>query len=217
MAILSVCTYFLKGQQMRKALFTTIFATSLIGSSIADAADTKSLPQPDLNQSSPTLMQLLNNRQSMRSFATDKMIDNQTLSEILWVANGMKENGKRTIPTARNQQNLKVFLLQTDGIWYYNAQDNQLEKISDENAIAAAGSAQPYSMEAPVHLIYTSSDAKWGKEHAGSAYQDVYLYATAKGLATVIRGMVDEEALHKALKLDDEEFVIAHQPVGYPK
>ena len=197
---------------MKKTIFSTLLAATLgIGASV-NAAEIKKLPQPDLTQSPPSLMELLNTRQSERVYDKNKKIDDQILSEILWAAYGMNKNGKRTIATARN-----VFLLQENGIWFYNAKENQLEKISDENAIGYTAEQQKFVLDAPVHLVYTSSDSHWGHDHAGSAYQNVYLYATAKGLATVIRGLVDFDALHKALKLEDNEFVIVHQPIGYAK
>ncbi len=202
---------------MKKTIFSTLLAATLgIGASV-NAAEIKKLPQPDLTQSTPSLMELLNTRQSERVYDKNKKIDDQILSEILWAAYGMNKNGKRTIATARNEQNMKVFLLQENGIWLYNAKENQLEKISDENAIGYTAEQQKFVLDAPVHLVYTSSDSHWGHDHAGSAYQNVYLYATAKGLATVIRGLVDFDALHKALKLEDNEFVIVHQPIGYAK
>lgn len=181
------------------------------------AADIQKLPAPDLKQKSPSLIELINTRQSVRSYDNTKEIDNQTLSEILWVAFGVNQHKKRTIATARNEQNLKVFVLRRDGVWFYNAKENQLEKISDENAIDFTAEQQSFVKDAPLHIVYTSSDKHWGHDHAGSAYQNVYLYATAKGLATVIRGLVNFDELHRALKLSDDEFVIAHQPVGYAK
>lgn len=191
-------------------------AVSLSGMN-ALAADTRDLPKPDLEQKSPALMELLNTRKSERIYNKNKQIDNKTLSEILWAANGSNKYGRRTIPTARNEQNLKVFVLEENGVWFYNAQENRLEKISDENAIPYTGEKQDFVFDAPVHLIYTSSDQHWGSAHAGSAYQNVYLYATARGLATVIRGLINFDALHKSLKLNKDEFVIAHQTIGYGK
>lgn len=199
---------------MKKICYTAFVAAFLIGGK-ALAADVQKLPQPDLTQPSPALMELLNARQSVRSFNKDKPIDEQTLSEILWAAFGVNKHGKRTIATARNEQNMKVFVLREDGIWFYNAADNQLEKISEENAIPFTAEKQAFVNNAPLHLIYTSSDMHLGHNHAGSAYQNVYLYATAKGLATVIRGLVNFEELHRALKLNKDEFVIVHQPIGY--
>ena len=200
---------------MKKTIFSTLLAATLgIGASV-NAAEIQKLPQPDLSQTTPSLMELLNTRQSERIYDKDKKIDDQTLSEILWAAYGINKNEKRTIATARNEQNMKVFVLRQDGIWYYNGYENQLEKISDENAIPFTAEQQAFVNDAPIHLVYTSSDQHWGHDHAGSAYQNVYLYATAKGLATVIRGLVNFDELHRALKLNEDEFVIAHQPIGY--
>lgn len=194
---------------------TLLIITGFMGKSMAD--DIQKLPKPDLKQNSPTLMELINTRHSVRSFNKNRNIDAQTLSEILWVAFGVNQYGKRTIATARNEQNLKVFILREDGIWLYNGNDNQLEKISDENAIGYTAEKQEFAKDASLHLIYTSSDKHWGHDHAGSAYQNVYLYASSKGLATVLRGLINFEELHRALKLRDDEFVIAHQPLGYEK
>lgn len=200
---------------MKKQILSALTSLTIMTGLNAHAADIKKLPQPDISQSSPALMDLINTRKTERIFNKNKQVDDKTLSEILWVAYGMNKHGRRTIPTARNEQNMKVYLLQEDGIWLYNAQDNALEKISDENAIPFAGEQQKFVLDAPVHLIYTSSDKRWGSAHAGSAYQNVYLYATAKGLATVIRGLVNFDELHRALKLDEDEFVMFHQPIGY--
>lgn len=175
------------------------------------------LPQPDLEAVSASLLQLLNNRQSGRSYDKDKRVDDITLSEILWSARGINQYGKITIPTARNNQNIKVFVLRTNGIWLYNAAQNQLEKISDKNMLPYLAERQDFILNAPVNLVYTSSDKVWGFAHAGSAYQNVYLYAQAKGLSTVIRGLPNDEKMAEALNLEPDEFTIAHQPVGYPK
>ena len=199
---------------MKKAF---LFGAMGLMATSAMAADVQKLPNPDLGQSSAALMELINTRHSDRSYDANKQIDDQTLSEILWVAFGVNQWEKRTIATARNEQNLKVFVLKKEGIWLYNAAANQLEKISDENAIGFAGENQDYVMDAPVHLIYTSSDKHWGYAHAGSAYQNVYLYATAKGIATIVRGWINTEELHRALKLSDDEEVLIHQPLGYAK
>lgn len=202
---------------MKKTVFSTLLAATLGIGANAHAAEIQKLPQPDLSQSTPSLMELLDTRQSKRIYDKDKKIDDQTLSEILWAAYGINKNAKRTIATSHNEQNMKVFVLRENGVWLYNAKENQLEKISDENAIGYVAEQQKFVLDAPVHLVYTSSDSNVGQLHAGSAYQNVYLYATAKGLATVIRGLINFEGLHKALKLNDNEFVIVHQPVGYAK
>lgn len=199
---------------MKNLLF---FTSAVLFAFSAAAADIKKLPEPDLNADSAPFMQILNARQSGRSYDADKRVDDATLSEILWSAAGVNQYGKITIPTARNNQNLKVFVLSSSGIWLYNAKANQLEKVSDKNMLPYLAEKQDFILKAPVHLVYTSSDKMWGFAHAGSAYQNVYLYVAAKGLSTVIRGLPNDETMAKALNLSDDEFTIAHQPVGYPK
>ena len=198
---------------MKKILFTLLVTTFIGTQAMAD--DVQKLLEPNLNQSS--LMELIDSRHSERSFDPDKQIDEQTLSELLWSAFGVNHFDKRTIPTARNEQNLKVFVVKKDGIWLYNGKENQLEKISDENLIPSLAEKQDYVKDAPVHLIYTSSDKTWGYAHAGSAYQNVYLCATEKGVSTIVRGWINADELHRALKLGDDEAALIHQPLGYAK
>lgn len=197
--------------------FTISLAAFMLMSVAANAAEIKKLPEPDLEAQSAPLMQLLNIRHSGRNYDTDKRIDDTTLSEILWSAAGVNQYDKITIPTAFNNQNLKVFVLNGEGAWLYEAKENQLEKVSDKNLLPYLAEKQDYILQAPVHLIYTSSDKMWGFAYAGSAYQNVYLYAASKGLGTVIRGLQNDEAVAKALNLSEDEFTIAHQPIGYPK
>lgn len=198
-------------------LFILTLCALIFGAVNSDAAETKKLPEPDLNESSDSLLQIINSRQSGRSYNTDKRVDDETLSQILWSARGVNQYGKITIPTARNNQDLKVFVLDGKGAWLYNAKANQLEKVSNKNMLPYLAEKQDFILNAPVHLVYTSSDKKWGFAHAGSAYQNVYLFATAQGLSTVIRGLPNDAEMAKALNLASDEFTIAHQPIGYSK
>lgn len=198
-------------------LFILTLCALIFGAVNSDAAETKKLPEPDLNESSDSLLQIINSRQSGRSYNTDKRVDDETLSQILWSARGVNQYGKITIPTARNNQDLKVFVLDGKGAWLYNAKANQLEKVSNKNMLPYLAEKQDFILNAPVHLVYTSSDKKWGFAYAGSAYQNVYLFATAQGLSTVIRGLPNDAEMAKALNLASDEFTIAHQPIGYSK
>lgn len=179
------------------------------------AGEVKQLPAPVVTGGMP-LMEAINARQSGRLYDKSKAIDDQTLSEILWVAWGMNTHGKRTIATARNQQNMGLYLLTTTGAWIYQAEKNALVKVNDKNLIPLCDT-QPFVKDAPVHLLYVAKDDKWGRCHVGSAYQNLYLYATSKGLATVIRGLIDDAALTTELGLTDGVRVIAHQTVGWPE
>lgn len=181
----------------------------------AVAAEVKQLPKPDITGGMP-LMQAINQRYSERFYDAAKPVDDQTLSEALWVAWGVNTGGKRTIATARNLQNMMLFVLTKEGTWKYDGAANALVKVNDKNLIPLTAQ-QEFVNDAPVHFLYAAKDDKWGRCHVGSAYQNVYLYATSKGMATVIRGLIDAEGLTKELGLTGDEKVIVHQTLGWPE
>ena len=180
------------------------------------SSETRTLPAPDRTGGMP-LMQAIDTRYSERSYDPDKAVDDKTLSEILWVAWGANTAGKRTIATARNLQNMGLYLLTKEGTWRYDGPSNTLVKVNDKNLIPLTAQQQ-FVNDAPVQLLFTAVDDKWGRCHVGSAYQNVYLYAASRGMATVVRGLIDADALTKELagELKDGAVVIIHQTVGWP-
>lgn len=199
---------------MKTMLSLMVLGLSALTAQSFATGEVKNLPQPVIRGGMP-LMDAINTRYSERFYNPDKAVDDQTLSEILWAAWGQNTAGKRTIPTARNEQNMNLYLLQKDGTWKYDAAANTLTKVNDVNLIPLCAK-QDFVNDAPVQLLYTAHDDQWGRCHVGSAYQNVYLYCTSKGLGTVIRGLIDADALTQALGLTGDERVIAHQTVGYP-
>ncbi len=183
------------------------------GTALAEVGEVKQLPTPVVTGGMP-LMEAIDARRSERFYDPGKAIDDQTLSEILWVAWGANKNGKRTIPTALNRQNMGLYLLTPTGTWRYDGMKNRLVLVNEKNLIPLCAK-QPYVNDAPVQLLYTAVDDKWGRFHVGSAYQNVYLYAASKGLGTVIRGAIDEPALTRELGLTGGERVMVHQTVGH--
>ena len=176
-------------------------------------AEVKQLPKPVTTGGMP-LMEAIAARQTGRTYNPEHKVDDQTLSEILWVAWGMNERGTRTIPTARNKQNMELYVLTEDGTWRYEAANNTLVKVNDKNLIPLCNQ-QDFVTKAPLHLLYVAKEEGWGTAHVGSAYQNVYLYATSKGMQTVIRGMTDRPTLTRELELTDGKKAMLHQTVGY--
>lgn len=177
------------------------------------AAEEKQLPAPQKTGGMP-LMEAINARQSGRNYNPEHKIDDQTLSNILWVAWGMNERGTRTIPTARNLQNMELYVLTPEGTWRYEGAKHSLVKVNDKNLIPLCDK-QAFVTKAPLHLLYVAKEEGWGAGHVGSAYQNVYLYAASAGLQTVIRGMIDSKALTEALGLTDGRKAMLHQTIGY--
>ncbi|MBP3546378.1 MAG: SagB/ThcOx family dehydrogenase [Alphaproteobacteria bacterium] len=176
----------------------------------------KQLPQPDKSGGLP-LMEALQQRRSGKFFIK-KDIDDKVLSNILWAAYGVNDNeGRRTIPTAMNQKELEIYIADKNGVWVYDADNNALQQISDEN-ILKAFSSQEYMENAPLVLIYTGNkESNYVEMHAGSAYQNVGLYAASAGLNNVVRGYFDKEQVAKLIKLPENKKVIITQAIGWGK
>ncbi len=164
-------------------VFMALFcATPTSGfSNEAEDVRTIELPAPDKTGGMP-LMKALAERQSTRSLS-DVALSEQETSDILWAAFGMnRKDGKRTIPTARNKQNVALYAYTQGHIWIYDAEANAMHKlIPVDLADVSKGSLM---------LIYTAEgDAKtdaYGNMHAGSMYQNVGLYCASAGLGNVV-------------------------------
>jgi len=83
------------------------------------------LPAPN-KSGGQALMKVLNERKSARSFS-EKELSNQQLSDLLWAANGFNREDKRTAPTAKNCQELELYVIFKKGIYFYNAKERVLE------------------------------------------------------------------------------------------
>ena len=185
------------------------------------------LPDPQTDIGKP-LMQVLKERKSSRSFSEKKLPD-QVLSNLLWAAAGInrKDSGKRTAPSAVNWQEVEVYVASADGLYLYDAKAHTLNPIFSKDIRAETGS-QGFVKDVPVNLIYVADFSKitrgdeeikvfYSAADTGFISQNVYLFCASEGLATVVRGLVDKEALAKKMKLDPQRRVILCQSVGYPK
>ena len=185
-------------------------------------AETVALPAPAKTGGMP-LMQALAERKTVRDYKPGEL-DAATLSEILYAANGVnRPDGKRTIPTAMNKQDLEVFVALPGAVYHYDAKANKLVKIDTGDFRSELIMNKNMAQNAACILVYASdstkfpNDIKYPAIHVGEASQDVYLYCASKGLGTVSLGMYDEKGVRKVFKLDDKMTVILAQAVGVPK
>ena len=200
-----------KGITMKKKI--SFMLLGLITTSVM-AADIQ-LPIPD-KTSATTLIQALENRHSDHEFS-NKEIDNQTLSTILWAAYGVnRTDGKRTIPTAMNKKDLNVYVFNKEGIWLYDAISNTLKQQSNENHLDLF-QLQDYMKPVSTVLVYTGSTEDYAIMHAGSAYQNVELYAAANNMASIVRGFYNRGKIPELLKLPEGQRVIISQAIGWKK
>ncbi len=185
------------------------------------------LPAPNLN-SGKSLMQALQARKSSRDFSTKKL-PVQILSNLLWAACGINrpDSGKRTSPSAVNWQEIDVYVAMAEGLYLYNAKEHTLKPVLNRDIRALTGK-QSFVKEAPVNLIYVADFSKISKADVeeknfysatdtGFISQNVYLYCASEGLATVVRGMLDKDALAKSMNLKDTQKITLAQTVGYPE
>lgn len=186
------------------------------------------LPAPQKEIGKP-LMQALNLRQSSRNFST-KEIPLQDLSNLLWAGFGInRENGKRTAPSARNWQEIDIFLAAPDGIYKYNAQDNSIVQTSKDD-IREIIEGVKFVKEAPLSLIFVAdysrlNDQKVSDEaklmnssaDAGFIVQNIYLYCASQGFATVVLGGINRDEMSKRMNLGQNQKIMFAQCVGYPK
>jgi SagB-type dehydrogenase family enzyme len=201
---------------------------SITDTVVAQAPETITLSSPALEKGK-TLMKSLQERRSGRDFL-DKQLSLEDLSNVLWCANGINrpETGNRTSPSARNKQDVDVFVIMKDGAYLYQPKKNQLVLVATGDFRKDAG-MQPYVAIAPVNLIYVSDLSKFDfiKEReeivitaaidAGHCSQSVYLYGASAGLSVVTRTSVDGKKLAGILKLKPQQLVIMGQTIGYPK
>jgi nitroreductase len=185
-------------------------------------AESVALPAPAKTGGMP-LMQALAERKTIRDYKPGEL-DAATLSEILYAANGVnRPDGKRTIPTAMNKQDLEVYVALPGAAYHYDAKENKLVRIDAGDFRADLIMNKNMAKNAAAILVYASdstkfpNDIKYPAIHVGEASQDVYLYCASKGLGTVSLGMYDEKGVRKVFKLDGKMTVILAQAIGFTK
>lgn len=204
-----------------------LMIVSFIAVSGAEELSAVRLPPPNL-KSGKSLMQSLKERKSSRDFGAKKLPP-EILSNLLWAACGVNrpESGRRTAPSAVNWQEIDVYVATADGLYLYNAKEHVLKPVLKQDIRELTGK-QAFVKEAPVNLIYVADYSRMGgasaeerifysAADAGFIAQNVYLFCASEGLATVVRGSIDKDALAAAMHLRDHQKIIMAQTVGYPK
>lgn len=185
------------------------------------------LPVPQQTGGLP-LMNVLAKRSTGREFDS-KELSAQQLSSLLWACFGInRADGKRTAPSAKNNQETAIYVILKEGAYVYDAKANQLDLAAKGDYRRLAGT-QRFATNAPVTLVFVADLAKMAgkwtpEEKRNYAYVDVgyisqnaYLFCASEGLVTGARGSVDREALGAALKLRQDQLIVLAQSVGYPK
>lgn len=192
-----------------------------------DAPVTLGLPQPRRSGGMP-LMQALRQRESQREFEP-KALRKQTLSDLLWAAAGINRPGLggRTAPSAMNAQEVQLYVALPQGLFRYEPTGHRLQASAAVDVRRVTG-YQDFVDNAPLDLVYVADHARmklvpaaqreaFAFAAAGAMAQNVYLFCSSAGLATVIRAWFDHHALAQAMGLGTDQQLLLAQTVGWPK
>ena len=209
---------------MRSLICFFMLLTGITGGAMAGGSDLIKLPAPQTQGGMP-LMEALKARHSTREFSS-RPLPLQVLSDLLWAADGVSrpESGKRTAPSAKDMREISVYLATADGAYRYEPDTHTLHRVVERDIRAMTGT-QDFVGQAPLNLVYvadlsrmdTSEENKrfYSATDTGFIAQNVYLFCASAGLATVVRGSVDREALAAALGLTPHQHITLAQSVGY--
>ena len=213
----------MRSTRLRNSTFFVLFAAIV---ACVYGQEIIKLPAPKTEGGMP-LMQALKERHSSREFSSEKL-PLGILSNLLWAAWGVnRPDGHRTAPSARNMQEMDVYVALSDGLYLYEPKQNQLQKILADDIRAATGT-NDYVKNAAANLIYVADIGRTNLKDpnaiefysgADTAFlaQNVYLFCASEGLAAVVRGSIDRPALAKIMKLRADQKITLAQWVGYPK
>jgi SagB-type dehydrogenase family enzyme len=213
-------------------LLAATLAAFLMGGALSGAVvaagATVSLPKPDTSGGRP-LMQTLRDRHSVREFSPEPL-PLPVLGDLLWAAAGVNrpESGQRTAPSAKGWEEIDIYVATGDGLYLYDGRAHALRLVVARDLRALTG-RQDFVKDAPVNLVYVADHGRMDVEtgaadrqfyaaaDTGFIAQNVYLYCASRGLATVVRGSVDREALGRAMQLTPSQHIQLAQTVGYPR
>jgi len=186
-----------------------------------------------------SLEEAIARRRSVRDFAPEPISQSQ-LSQILWAAQGLSNAGGRyrTVPSAGATYPLAIFVACGgngvdgigDGIYRYNVESHSLTlqyKGDVRLELAQASLEQDFICIAPVDIIicavysqtlsgYGGRGERYVHVEVGHAGQNIYLQATALGLATVAVGAFYDEQVQEVLRLDKQYKPLYIMPLGRP-
>jgi SagB-type dehydrogenase family enzyme len=214
------------------ALLLLVSMTTSFGV-MAHSAQTISLPRPAL-AGEVSLEQALSRRRSVREFRPGA-IELAQIGQLLWAAQGITHpEGYRTAPSAGALYPLELYVVAGEvqglesGVYRYVPKGHRLVRSGSGDRrkdLARAALSQPWVREAAAVVvfagIYGRTTQKYGKRgiryvhmEAGHAAENLFLEASALGLATVVVGAFDDDQVARALQLPKDVAPMVLMPVG---
>ena len=217
------------------ALLLLVGALSMAGAQ--EPGERIPLPSPDTD--GPVSVEAaLESRRSLRDYA-DAPLRLAAVGQLLWAAQGVtdRRQGLRSAPSAGALYPLELYLVAgrvdglADGVYRYLPGEHAVEAVGGgdrRDALAAAALDQPWVRDGAAVLVFTAvyerTFARYGDRapryvhmEAGGAVENVYLQATARGLATVVVGAFRDARVRDVLDLPGDHRPLALVPVGRPR
>jgi len=166
------------------------------------------------------LEQTVSRRQSMRSYTSENITDQQLL-EVLWAAYG-HVNDHRTVPQIGYDYSLIVFPVTETGSYRYIPENNSLV-VHDltVNKETLRPHDQNWPSDASVVLVVVWNQTRMSNQYfasaeAGCLVQNVYLAAASLNLGTCCVGAINSGGLRNDLKLPSTLIPLLVMPLGHP-
>lgn len=203
------------------------------GGAAAVARETIRLPEPAVT-GERSLEELLQQRRSVRDYRSAALAV-ADLGQLLWAAQGITHPaGLRTAPSAGARYPLELYVVAGNvtglapGVYHYRPDGHRLAGLpgADLRApLAQAAHAQNWVRDAAAVVVfaadYTRTTRKYGDRgeryvhmEVGHAAQNLFLQAQALGLATVVVGAFNDNAVARLLRLPAGVQPLALLPVG---
>lgn len=196
-------------------VLTFLFAANTVFAEVKTETILKDivLPAPVTTGGMP-LMDALSARKTDRKFSKEAL-PLEVISNLLWAANGInRPDGKRTAPSARNLQEIKIYVVLPEGLYAYLPGENALKAVSKEDY-------RPILGKYPLTLLYVADLSMQSKHFAavdcGFIGQNVYLFSAANGLNAWFRADISQTVLSAKMRLGLSQEVMFAQTVGYPR
>lgn len=174
---------------------------------------------PPLKTGGMPFMETVNARHSERTYVKREM-PQQMLSTLLWAANGFNRDGKRTVATGWNKQEVSVYVVMNGVAYLYDAKAHALKLVAKGDFSKGLGQPE-VTNNAALSVVMVADLNKSSIDSArigtGGTSHSIYLFAASEGLGTVARGSFKAGELSKALKLNDKQVITLVQPVGFLK
>lgn len=206
---------------------------------MADGQHTQIYLPPPSQTGGMSLEEAIACRRSVRRFSPAP-ISQLLLSQVLWAAQGITDtsSGDRAVPSAGATYPLEVFVAGGnnsieeigEGVYRYHISTHSLtlhHKGDVRLELAGMALGQKCIYQAPIDIIicaiyeristrYSARGERYVHMEVGHAGQNIYLQATAVGLATVAIGAFDDERVGEVLRLDRQCKPLYIMPVGRP-